>query len=75
MLYRVFGYFVRREACRLAAQAAQGPWSQGRDVSHLLWSLTVFFELYLRHGGDETQKDFGPKEVIELGILRSPVAK
>ena len=42
MLYRLFGFWIRREACRLAAQAAQGPWSQDRDVAHLLWSLPDF---------------------------------
>lgn len=70
--YRIFGFFVRREACRLAAKAAQGPWSAGRDTSHLLWSLTVYFENYMLHGADKTQDDFGPKEPVELGIVRGP---
>jgi hypothetical protein len=75
MLQRMFGYWVRREACRLAAQAAQGPWSQGRDVSHLLWSLAVFFENYIRHGQSETMRDFGPKGPVDLGIVRAPQEK
>lgn len=73
MIYRLFGFWVRREACRLAAQAVQGPWSKDRDVSHLLWSLTVFFESYMERGAADTQQDFGPKEPVDLGIVRGSV--
>jgi hypothetical protein len=70
MLYRLLGFCVRREACRLAAQAVQGPWSKDRDIAHLLWSLTVFFEDYMLKGAANTQEDFGPKEPVELGLVR-----
>ncbi len=72
MLYRIFGFMVRREACRMAAQAVQGPWSKDRDVAHLLWSLTVFFESYMIDGAEKTQADFGPKEPVDLGLVRGP---
>ena len=75
MFYRLFGFWIRREACRLAAQAAQGPWSKDHDTAHLLWSLTVFFERYMMHGCEDTQEDFGPKEPVNLGIIRAPIAK
>lgn len=71
MFNRVFRFWVRREACKMAAEAAKGPWSAGRDVSHLLWSLTVFFEEYMVKGAVETQADFGPKEPVELGIVKA----
>jgi hypothetical protein len=56
----------------MAAQAIQGPWSKDRDVSHIVWSLTVFFEEYMRKGATETRADFGPKDPIDLGIVRAP---
>lgn len=65
MFYRLFGYFVRREACRLAAQAAQGQCGEGA-VAERLWSLTVFFETYLMDGCDGTQEGFGYKDPVNL---------
>ena len=59
------GYWVRKEACRLASQAAQGQCGDG-PVAQRLWSLCVFFETYLREGADGTQADFGYKEPVTL---------
>ena len=72
---RLLGFWIRREACRMAAEAVRGPWSEGRDVAHLLWSLTVFFEEYMRKGAVATRADFGPKDAVDLGIVRAPHAK
>lgn len=72
MLYRLFGFWIRREACRCAAEAVKGDWAAGRDAGSTLWCLTVFFERYMHLGADVTQADFGPKEPVELGIVRSP---
>lgn len=62
---RVLGFWIRREACRLSALAMQGEFSDG-DISQRLWSLTVFFELYMRRGSEGTLADFGPKGPVEL---------
>jgi hypothetical protein len=70
-MYRLFGFFIRREACRLAATAVQGPWSEGKNTAHLLWALTVFFESYLVGGSAKTQAEFGPRGPVDIGIVRA----
>lgn len=64
-LYRVVGLWVRREACRLAAQALRAT-----DIEEgympLMWSMTVFFEDYLLMGASGTREAFGPKDPTEL---------
>lgn len=65
VMYRVFEYWVRREACRLAAQAAQGQCGEGQ-IAQRLWSLCIFFENYLWAGAAGTQQDFGYKEPVTL---------
>lgn len=47
MLYRLLGYFIRRDACRLAAQAFYGNAPADGTYTPRLWSLTVFFEQYV----------------------------
>jgi hypothetical protein len=69
MLDRLFGYLRRREACRMAAVVCQGHEWDG-DLSHHLWSVTVFFEAYLAGGAEYTQEDFGPKEAVDLKLVR-----
>ena len=59
------GYEIRLEACRLAAQAAQGQCGDG-PVAQRLWSLCIFFERYLRSGAKGTEEDFGYKEPVSL---------
>ena len=65
LLYRLFGYWIRRDACRLAAQAVRSA-----DVEDgwapRIWSLTVFFETYLCGGAGATIEDFGPKEPADI---------
>ena len=71
MLYFLFGFWIRREACRLAAKSFSGAWAEHLPPGTTLWSLTVFFEQYLLTGADGTKDDFGPVEPIDLGIVRS----
>jgi len=40
-----------------------------------LWALTVFFEEYMRKGADETQADWGPKDPVDLSLVRAKVAE
>lgn len=70
-LYWLFGYWVRRDACRMAAQALR---SMDNDDGYCprLWSLTVFFETYLWSGSAATSEDFGPKEPVELKVALAP---
>ncbi len=63
-LRRAFGFWVRREACRMAALAIQN--QDKTDCIPLLWSMTVFFESYMWDGSVGTRDSFGPKEPVEL---------
>lgn len=57
-------FWVRREACKLAALAFQN--FACDDSAQHLWSLAVFFETYMHEGAEGTAEDFGPKEPVEL---------
>lgn len=64
-------YFARKEACKLAAIAMQGACGEGHgDIGQRLWSLAVFFEMYLTIGAEGTRADFGPKEPTELRMVK-----
>lgn len=63
--YHLFGYWIRRDACRLAAMALRDRDTEDGYVPRL-WSLTVFFESYLVQGSDATHKDFGPKDPVSI---------
>lgn len=67
MIYRLFGWWVRWQACKMAATAIAG-WNNGPDegLTPRVWSLTVFFEMYILDGAAETKEEFGPKEPAEL---------
>lgn len=65
MLYGLFGFWIRREACKMAAIAMQGEFNDDA-ICPRLWSLTVFFENYMRDGASGTSEDFGPKEPVQL---------
>lgn len=67
MIYRLFGWLIRREACKLAAIAVQGSGLES-EVCPRLWSLTVFFESYMMKGADGTNEDFGPHDPVELRV-------
>jgi len=67
MIYWLFGWWFRWQACKLAALAVNG-WNNGADegITPRLWSVTVFFEMYMTGGSAATHEDFGPKEPVEL---------
>jgi hypothetical protein len=67
VIERLFGWWYRWQACKLAAIVVSG-WNNGPDegITPRLWSVTVFFENYMMEGADSTREDFGPKEPIEL---------
>lgn len=65
MMYRLFGWWVRWQACKMAAVTLQGDLMNG-DICQRLWSASVFFEQYMLEGADGTQDDFGPKDAVEL---------
>jgi len=65
LTYRVFGWWYRWQACKMAAAVMAGC-GDDEGICPRLWSATVFFELYMTGGADETVGDFGPKEPIEL---------
>ncbi len=52
-LYPIFGYWIRRDACRLAAQALR-QCDVEDGYAPRLWSLAVFFERYMTLGADDT---------------------
>jgi hypothetical protein len=68
LTYRFFGFWVRREACRLASRAMPSDWKDGNFAVHI-WSLTVFFEQYMLVGAEGTQSDFGPKGAPVLSLV------
>ena len=65
LTYRLFRYWIRRDACRLAAQALRAT-DVADGYAPRIWSLAVFFERYLCEGANETAEDFGPKAPVEL---------
>ncbi len=67
IFYRMFGWWVRWQACKMAAQTVAA-WNEVPDegLTPKLWSVTVFFEMYILGGAGATQEEFGPKEAVEL---------
>jgi len=68
MFYRLFGWWIRLQACKMAAQVMQGQ-GMGNETEGpcpKLWSTTVFFELYIMTGAENTVDEFGPKDPIAL---------
>jgi len=63
--YKIFGFWIRREACRMAATAMQNHRAED-ELCPRAWSLTVFFESYMVYGSDWTMEGFGPKEPVDL---------
>ncbi len=71
MIYRMFGWWYRWQACKMAAIVFSNR-QHGSDeaVSPMIWSVTVFFESYMIDGADGTLEDFGPKEPTELKVQK-----
>lgn len=67
MMYRLFGWWVRWQACKMAAQCVAA-WKEtpGEGYCPKLWSTTVFFESYMMRGAEWTKEDFGPKGPVQL---------
>lgn len=68
MFYRLFGFWIRREACKMAAVAIQNHTDED-EIAPRVWSLAVFFENYMCEGAAATQADFGPKEPAQLKAI------
>lgn len=63
---------TRKELRRVEAINAAAVAFTGGDYTDIeeLWALTVFFELYLMHGGDGTRKQFGPPKAKKAKVLK-----
>lgn len=71
MVYRLFGWWIRWQACKMASRVMQGRMNGDEAISPLIWSLTVFFEIYMVSGASGTEKDFGPHDPVELKEVKS----
>ena len=58
----------RALACEFAAIVLAGRTDE--NILPVGWSLAVFFERYMAHGGDQTMEEFGPKEPTKLGAAK-----
>jgi hypothetical protein len=67
MVYRIFGWWYRWQACKMAALVMSNRnHPDDRSLAPIAWSMAVFFELYMTTGAEGTSEEFGPKEPIEL---------
>lgn len=55
----------RKAACEMAALVLSGDRSEVPDMPRL-WSLAVFFDMYLEGGSSATRKDFGHRKPVKL---------
>lgn len=70
------GYWTRRAACNMAATAMQSQQDFfGEYQCARVWSLVVFFEMYMHEGADGTHEDFGPKQPAQLTDVKSTAEK
>ena len=65
MIYKILGWWIRWQACKMAAQVMYGC-GEDEGICPRLWSLVVFFETYITSGSAGTLDDFGPNEPVEL---------
>lgn len=61
----MMGFVIRYLACSLAARALRATDVED-GYAPRIWSLAVFFEMYLRGGADATRDDFGPRAPVAL---------
>lgn len=67
MKYALFGWWYRWQACKMASTVLSNRnHGDDRALAPICWSLSVFFELYMLHGADYTENEFGPKEPVEI---------
>lgn len=64
-MYRIFGWWYRWQACKMAAQVMEAC-GDDEGLCPRIWSLTVFFETYMTSGSEGTLEDFGPKEPVDI---------
>lgn len=69
-LYRMFGWWYRWQACKLAASVMAG---RPDDERRLVHSYAVFFENYMLNGASESSEFFGA-EIVELRMAEPPDA-
>ena len=67
-MYRIFGWWTRWQACKMAAQVMTACDGE-EDMCPRLWSITVFFETYMIGGSAGTVADFGPKKPVEIKVV------
>lgn len=69
--YRLFGWWYRWQACKMAAQVmqSQGMGTETEGCAPRVFSLTVYFEQYMLEGANGTVDDFGPKERAVLKFV------
>lgn len=65
------GFWIRREACKMAAVAVQGSLNGDVNIANLLWSMSAFFEAYMCEGCAGTREGFGPKEPVTLADVKA----
>jgi len=58
---------TRIKACELAAQTLM---SEDEPYMPALWSLCVFYEMYIERGADGTAKDFGPAKAKRAPVIK-----
>jgi len=70
MSYRLFGWWYRWQACKMAAKVMHGC-GEREGLCPTLWSMTTYFEMYMLEGSNNTLEDFGPKEAVKLKVVTS----
>jgi hypothetical protein len=65
VIYRLFGWWYRWQACKCAAMA-MASMRDDDSPAERVWSYTVFFEQYMLKGSEGTLADFGPKDPVQL---------
>jgi hypothetical protein len=68
VIYRLFGWWYRWQACKCAAAAVASIRDDDR-LGERLFSYAVFFETYMLEGAEGTQAYFGPKEPVHLKVV------
>jgi hypothetical protein len=70
MWYRLFGWWIRWQACKMASVTVAA-WREvpNEGMTPKLWSVTVFFETYMCGGAEGTREEFGPREAVELAAV------
>lgn len=68
--YWWYGRAVRTKACEMAALVMSTK-KDSEELAPLCHSLAVFFEMYMWSGANSTAEAFGPKEPVELTVVKT----